>query len=316
MQWPLDNVPAECSCEVWLILDGPAVKARCRLTNQRSDRTQYSARAQETPAIYVNGSFCRLMTYKGDKPFSGDALSQIVKRPDEPGFWSRWMATENWAAQINSEGWGLGVWNPDAFEFVGGFTGTPGAGGPTNNATGYIAPLRGEVLDHDIVYEYRYHLIVGALDEIRDYVYLRANLTKPVSFVFDSDRQGWTYFDATDAGWPIRGELDVTAEGRTPRVISPVFFARCDECPKLKIEAAFETRTTSAVVYWRGPGEEFDESRSKKFEVWPDGKFHHFDINLGRLADYKGEVAQIRIDPVPVGHKGDRFRLKSVSLGE
>ena len=85
MHWPLDNIPGECECEVWLELSGPAVKARCRLTNHRPDKTQYSARHQELPAVYVNGPFYRLMTYTGERPFSGDALTRIEKRAGEPG---------------------------------------------------------------------------------------------------------------------------------------------------------------------------------------------------------------------------------------
>jgi len=316
MLWPLDNVPAECECETWLLLEGPVVKAHCRLLNRRSDHAQSVARPQELPAVYVNGAFSRLMTYKGEEPFSGGPLSQIIKRPGEPGYWTRWTATENWAALVNNDGWGLGVWNPDAFEFDGGVTGTPGSGGPADSAAGYIGPLRSEVLDHNIVYDCRYQLIVGTLEDIRNHVYMRANLSKPVAFTFENDRQGWTYFDASDAGWPIRGELDISAEGRDPQVISPVFFARCEDTPKLTFDAAFETRTTMAAVYWRGLGQEFDESRSKEFEIWPDGKFHRFEINLGALASYKGTVTQIRIDPVPAGHKGARFRLKSAALGK
>ena len=33
MQWPLDNVPGDCFFEVWLALEGSAIQARCKLTN-------------------------------------------------------------------------------------------------------------------------------------------------------------------------------------------------------------------------------------------------------------------------------------------
>ena len=110
MQWPLENTQGECECEVWLELDGPVVKARCRLTNHRADHTQYRARTQELPALYVNAPFHRLMTYRGDKPFTGDALAQIEGRADragQPGLWAiltNWVATESWAAQVNDAG--------------------------------------------------------------------------------------------------------------------------------------------------------------------------------------------------------------------
>lgn len=316
MQWPLENIPGECECEVWLILEGPVVKARCRLTNHRSDPKQYSARNQELPAVYVNGPFYHLLTYRGEKPFTGDAICTIKKGPDEPGFWSHWTATENWAAQINDEGWGLGVWNPDSYEFDGGFYGTPGSGGPSDNPTGYVGPLRTEIIDSNIVYEYRYQLIVGTLDEIRGYVYKHTIRPKALSFNFESDRRGWYYFDATDTGSPIKGELDILAEGRDPQVISPVVFVKAEDAPKLKFEAAFETGTTKANIYWRTLDKPFGDTQSLPIEVWPDGKFHTMEVDLSASPAYTGSIIQVRIDPLPIGHKGARFRLKSVTLGK
>ncbi|MGO8836978.1 MAG: hypothetical protein ACLQAH_13800 [Limisphaerales bacterium] len=120
MQWPLKNVPGECVCEVWLKLDGPTVKARTRLTNQRADHTQYPARTQEMPAVYVNGPYSRLFSYTGDRPYTGGALTQFTNRLDLQKDWTNWLATEHWAAQVNDAGWGLGVWTPETVRFSGG----------------------------------------------------------------------------------------------------------------------------------------------------------------------------------------------------
>ena len=139
------------------------VKVRCRLTNAREDKAQYSGRAQELPAVYTNGAWYSLVSYLGDKPFTNDALSDLpVVFP-----WTGWQATENWTALVDKNGFGLGVVSPDNPLTIGGFAGTPGAGGPQDFPTGYIAPLHYEILDHDIEYEYNYFLIVGSLNEIR-----------------------------------------------------------------------------------------------------------------------------------------------------
>ncbi|MGO9112103.1 MAG: hypothetical protein ACLP9L_22995, partial [Thermoguttaceae bacterium] len=140
LHWPLENVAGECTYECWFSLDGPAVHARCRLVNHRPDHTQYPARHQEYPALYTNGPWYRLMTYTGDRPFTGGKLSRIEKRIGEPGPWSGWMATESWAALVNDESFGLGIWIPDCCGFTGGFAGKPGKGGPFDAPTGYIAP--------------------------------------------------------------------------------------------------------------------------------------------------------------------------------
>lgn len=319
MHWPLKNVPGECECEVWLELDGPAVKARCRLTNQRdNDHTQYRARGQELPAVYVNAPFNRLMTYRGDKPFTGDKLVQIDGRL-ENNHWAHWAATENWAAEVNEAGWGLGVWNPDAYAFSGGFAGRPGVGGPLDSPTGYIAPNRLEILDHNIVYDYHYELILGTVAEIRARVYRQAARPGPLTFQFTHDRQGWYYGDASDQGWPVRGELTVRPVGKDPHIVSPMFFIRADDAPKLTIEAAFSTGRSNATVMWRkldvNKEQGFVPSLVKSFDVVPDGKMRRYEVDLSTAPEYRGIITQLRLYALPPGNPAAQVRLKSVTLG-
>ncbi|MEI9898227.1 MAG: hypothetical protein WDN28_31320 [Chthoniobacter sp.] len=92
MQWPLEDVPGECTFESWLELEGPVVHARCRLVNARSDRTLYPARTQELPAVYTNGPWHRIISYTGARPFAHDATTQLEARP--PPHWDSWNATE------------------------------------------------------------------------------------------------------------------------------------------------------------------------------------------------------------------------------
>ncbi|HWH70430.1 MAG TPA: hypothetical protein VNT26_13670 [Candidatus Sulfotelmatobacter sp.] len=315
MQWPMDNVPGECECEVWLQLEGAVVKARCRLTNHRSDHTQYHARDQELPAVYVNGPFYRLMTYTGEQPFTGGALTRIEKRPGEPGMWSQWTATEQWAALVNDAGWGLGVWHPETLSFLGGFAGQPGQGGPLDNPTGYIAPLHNEILDHNIVYEYCYELMVGTLEQIRAHVYRRTPHSQLPEFRFEHSRQGWFYEHAIDKGWPVRGELDVQLSGEKSHVLSPVFFVRAAEAPKMVLEAAFDTGQPHAMVRWRNLDQKaLPPDQYLVFPVVADGQFRRYEVNLASATNYHGTIVQLRLDPISSGSQPGRLRLKSVAF--
>src|SRR4051812_8682207 len=127
---------------------------------------------------------------------------------------------------IRRGGWrGGGVWNRGAYAFVGGFAGRPGKGGPDDDPTGYIAPTRQEILDWSIRHEYGYALIVGDLKGIREYVYAHAKRPGPPEWRFETDRQGWTYQNARDAGWPIEGALRVRpAEGERASLVGPAGF--------------------------------------------------------------------------------------------
>jgi hypothetical protein len=319
MQWPLDNVPSECLFETRTTLEKNAVHVSCRLTNQRSDHTQYSAHGQELPAIYTIGKLYRLFSYSGDKPFTGEAIERIEKRNPPPGTtmpnWGHWQATENWAALVNERDWGVGVWNPATFEFSGGFYGKEGVGGTHDDPTGYIAPAGPQILDHNIVYDYSYVLIVGSLDDIRTYAAEHGKPKGLPAWRFQSDRQGWYYVNASDTGWPIQRELDVRLGGDDPQLIGPMNFWRASDGPHLRIEAAFKTQASPAVVYFRAFGDAgFSAEKFVSFPVRSDGAYHVYDVDLSRSAAYRGAITQLRLDPTATAKAGDWVKIRSIEL--
>lgn len=311
MQWPLDNEPGECTFETWIRLSGDAVQVHSQIINQRADTTQYSGRDQELPAIYTNGPWYRLMTYTGSKPFAGDALTQIPAQSP----WSSWSGTENWAALVNDQNWGVGVWEAGVYAFIGGFAGKPGAGGPKDGPTGYIAPLHREILDHNITYDYRYVLILGSLTDIRQYVYAHAPKNVPPNDVFTSNRQHWRYHDAVDTGWPIQGELKIKATGPNPQIIGPDGFWTARSAPVLSLIAAFPAGQKQASVFWKrsdSPG--FRAEQSVTFRVNPDGAYHRYRVPLGLSPEYKEIITGLRLDPKIAGAPEAFLRLRSIGF--
>jgi hypothetical protein len=313
MQWPLNNEPLEGTFETWYTLDGFAVQVRARLNNARNDKTQWPARTQELPAVYTNGPFYRLMTYTGEKPFTGGALTRIdhFLVPKDP--WAHWFASENWAALVNDDGFGLGVWNPDCYRFSGGFAGKPGKGGAKDDPTGYIAPNRQEILDHDIQHEYQYTLIVGDLKSIRDYVYQHAQRPAPPNYRFKNDRQGWYYIHATDTGWPIKRALDVRLEAEDPQMIGPAGFWRAEDGPVVYIRAAFETHEKNAQLFWSTFGDRA-AAHHVDFPVTADGAYHTYAVRLADSKEYRGVIAGLRLDPVSAGKAGEWVKVESIGF--
>ncbi len=315
LHWPLDNVAGECTYECWFSLDGPAVHARCRLVNHRPDHTQYPARNQECPALYTNGPWYRLMTYAGDRPFTGGELLRIERRKDQPGPWTAWTATESWAALVNDAGFGLGVWSPHCCDFNGGFAGIPGKGGPYDDPTGYIAPSPKEIIDWNIDHAYCYDLIVGNLRAIRKYVYDHAARPVPPSYSFEKDRQGWYFVNASDTGWPIRGELNVLLTQADPQLHGPVGFWQAADAGILAIRAAGHTHGSDARIFWKNLGDEhFSENKSLEFTLTSDGEYHIYRIKLTDSRAWRGPMVQLRFDPVGTGGKGEWIRIKSIAF--
>ncbi|MGC3969311.1 MAG: hypothetical protein QM775_18715 [Pirellulales bacterium] len=315
MQWPLDDVPAECEFESWLRLDGATVHVRSRMVNRRSDKQQYPARHQELPAVYVNGPFYRHLSYQGPRPWTGDELTRFDTTEGKGFPWRHGTMTENWSALVDERDWGLGVWNSGCFEFSGGFAGKTGSGGTRNAPTGYISPIQTEVIDHDIDYDYRYVLILGTLGEIRDYVYTHADKQprKP-DYRFEKDRRHWRYANAHDSGWPIRGVLDVTFDAADPQLVGPRDFWQAADAPKLYVTAAFKQSRSHARLFWQRLGEAgFSEPNAVNFPIVPDGKLRTYEIDLSHEPNYQGPIIGLRIDPTEEFAPGDGVRLESVT---
>lgn len=324
MHWPLDNVPGECTFESWVTLEQNAVRLRARINNNRlDDKTQYPGRGQEQPAVYTNGPLYRLVTYAGDKPFSGDAVTTLPTANGAGFPWHNWVATERWAALVREDGWGLGVYSPEAFVFGGGFSGKVGQGGSLDAPTGYITPWQQEVLDYNIQYEYQCVLIVGKLGQIRQWVYDHAERPRPPRYVFASDRQHWHFANARDAGWPVRGELNVDISGRDPYLVGPAGFWQAQDAPRLFITAAYDVKAPGqAQVFWRRQAggaagakprrANFEEPLS--FDIIPDGQYHTYEVDLSASPQYRGAITGLRFDPIAAGRPGDRVRIKAIGF--
>lgn len=305
MHWPLNNVPGECTMETWIELEASTAKVRCRLNNKRPDKTPYGARSQELPAIYTIGTLWKLMTYAGAEPFTGGELERIKKVPPGSSFpWAHFRATENWAALVNDKDWGLGVFTPGTVSFLGGFSGKENTGGIKDGPCGYIAPLQNEIIDHNIVYDYSYTLVLSNLSDIRAYALQHKPDARP-DFRFAKDRQHWTLVNAADAGWPVNDKWHVSLEKSDPQLIGPPSAWKAGDAPKLFIRAASNARKSTAQVYWKCHGDtNFNATQCTDFEWIADGAPHTYEINLAASPEYAGTITQLRFDPVPDGAAG------------
>lgn len=313
MQWPLNRVPGECTFDVWLALDGPAVQARARLNNARTDRTQYPARLQELPAVYANAAFHRVVSYMGSRPFTGDAVS-AAPQPAGKHPWSFWLGTEGWSALLDASDRGVGLITPGRVHFTGGFAGTPGANDTRANSTGYVAGQGQEILDHDIVFEFRYELVAGSLEEIRARA-ASVRSTELPAWTFTADRQGWHYRNATDAGWPVAGHLDVQFDGADPQLVGPYTFWNAEDAPFAIIDAAFHTAHRSATLYWQSHGSDAPGAEnSLTFSITGDGEFRRHVIRLSDSPAYRGAVTRLRFDPAPGGERAAWVKVRSIRL--
>lgn len=313
LQWACDNVPCKCTFEKWITLNGAAAVVNAQLTNARTDHTHYRGYGQELPAIYTIGSLYQVVAYNGTEPFSGGAPTYFPLRTPV-GI----LATEHWAALVNKEGWGLGVFQPATIQISAGFFGTPGDYGPHDNPTGYLGPHHIEILDWDITYSYSFHLVLGTVDAIRKYAYDNRQLAEDcLEAKFASNRQHWVYQNAADSGLP-RGYWHVAMEMNDPQLYGPNCLWKAEEHPRLYINASFGVTqaSTEAQLFWNrvGFGQNFDESDSVHFPIKADGRFHVIEVDLSTSPNYKGSMFGLRFDPVVTGTDGAYVNIAYITL--
>lgn len=177
--WDMNNEAAECLMETWLTLIENTIHVKNKLTIYRTDsRWTALARHQELPAVYVIGDLHNLYAYKGNSPWT-NGLPEKINNSGPP--WTYWASSEHWAALVDDNNWGVGVFNKNSTYFVGGYHG-PNGGTSNSASTGYMSPLVTETLGKNTVYEYEYDLIVGTLTEIRNFAYIKSAPSQNANF--------------------------------------------------------------------------------------------------------------------------------------
>lgn len=244
MQWPHETgVPGDCEFECLYTLEGNVITMEATIVNKRTDTTQYTAITQEMPAVYTNGPWYQVVTYLGDKPFSGEPTTTVIDKGVNRGWpWVHFYTPENWVALLDKNGYGIGVYQPEVMVFNAGFhphADEMGAGGEKDNPTGHIAPIGRQILDHNIRWSYTTSLVLGTLDDIRGYAKANWDAASQPEWRFENSRHHWHYEGtARDSGFPILGGLDMQF-GPGASLVGPVTFWEASNAPFLEISGAF-----------------------------------------------------------------------------
>lgn len=312
MQWPLDNVPGDCVFETWTTLDGPVIQMRFRCTNQREDRTVYPPCPQELPAVYTISKLWRLVSYTGDRPFTGGPVTHVTNDWRRPWPWTRFTATERWAALVNDQDWGLGVFKDDGGEFHGGIHGDGRSDDPKHGSTAYVAPIHRENFDHNIVYEHRTVLMVGRVDDLRRRFNAMATKGPPV-WRFETDRQHWILPRGRDEGFPLAGAWRIRGGPDRPRLESPTRSWLAGAAPAVELDYAYDGPPTQGRLFWRRIEDDgYDRARSVVFDLTPGATFQKRRIDLASAAGCRGLITGLAIEPAAEAQPGTVLALRSI----
>ncbi len=314
MQWPLEDVPGDCIFETWTSLEGPVIHMRYRCTNRRSDTTAYHPCAQELPAVYTISKLCHLVSYTGNKPLTQDTLTWVTNDWKKPWPWTRFVGTERWAALVDDQGWGLGVFKDDGGQFDGGIYGDGRSEDPKDSSTGYVAPIHVENFDYNIVYEHRTDFMVGRLSDIRRR-FNRMATTSPPAWHFAKDRQHWTVREAVDQGFPLNGAWRITFGTSKPLLESGVRCWRAEAAPWLILKLACTGQGMKARISWKRLDQAtYDPASACLVNLKPDGRFHTYRLNLSSMAQYHDLIIGLALEPETQPRPGEQWAIKSIAL--
>ena len=145
MQWPhKSGVPGECRFECLYTLTGNVITMEATLVNQRGQETVSSLSAGDAGSIYQR-TLVQAGHLPGRQPFADEPVTVIVDKNNKRGWpWVNFYTPENWAALLDDNGYGIGVFQPEVVRFNGGFhpnDSFKGHGGEKDGQTGHIAPI-------------------------------------------------------------------------------------------------------------------------------------------------------------------------------
>ena len=157
--WAAGDLLTNVVMETWVELEDSVAEIRFRMTYR--GKTKHPRKSQEMPAVFIDYALPSLVYYRGKQPWTGGALHRVI--PTWPNQYDE--LPENWAAYLDENDWGIGVYSPGFDRMT--FYRHPGKTGPKGGGCSYFAPITKLAITPGFQHEYRVYLTIGQLDEIR-----------------------------------------------------------------------------------------------------------------------------------------------------
>jgi hypothetical protein len=123
-------------------------------------------------------------------------------------------------------------------------------------------------------------------------------LAEEIAFDFDDSLCGWLPAHHISELVPVDGALFGRISGPDPYLVRGMVRVRGDECPILKLRMRV-TAGSGGQIFWstdQSPG--FEEDRSLRFKIIPDGRFHDYRLEMGQHPMWAGQtITGLRLDP-------------------
>jgi len=153
----------EVRMEEWISLEGRVAHVHYWMTY--SGQKNHPSVHQELPAVFMDYDLPHLVFYHGSAPWTRAALTRKI--PGWPN--QKEEMTENWAAYVDNQGRGAGVFVPGTSEMT--CYRYAGRGGADGSGCSYFAPVRSFAITTGTSFEYDVYLTIGTETEMREAFY-------------------------------------------------------------------------------------------------------------------------------------------------
>jgi hypothetical protein len=137
-------------------------------------------------------------------------------------------------------------------------------------------------------------------------------LAEAIAFDFDEALDGWLPGNDISELVPVNGSLAARITGPDPYITRGLVRIDGSDCPVLNLRMRV-TAGSGGQFYWStesAPG--FDEDRSIRFQIVPDGRFHDYRLELGQNPRWVGQtITGLRLDPCGGAQSGE-FNVDSL----
>ena len=171
--WALNGSLTPSYMENTYTLDGSIIRVDNRFVDFSGFEHPYLL--QELPAFYTVSYLDTFVYYYGKKPWTEDRLtfkSDLTSWTDASGGENIFLIprgnTETWAAWVDRDGYGIGVYTPNVDVFHAGRYKYDGSMSALSDSTNYLAPLSDIKLVSFEPVEYGYLITAGDIGEIRE----------------------------------------------------------------------------------------------------------------------------------------------------
>ena len=131
-------------------------------------------------------------------------------------------------------------------------------------------------------------------------------LVERIAFEFDDSSEGWLPANDISELVPQRGALFGRISGIDPYLVRPLLRVAGDRHQSLRLGMRVTAGSTGQLFWTTEASPEFDEEKTVRFPVIPDGRFHEYRIELGQHPAWRGQtITGLRLDPTSGARSGE-----------